>query len=138
MQLTAMAAPHFIVLWKRVHFDDHRSTRIVFFSYIFEGNSEVMAALTAVPGVNLAIQNNAGNTSLHIAAEWGIICSPTISYSSQHICEGKAEVMGLLMKAPGANLAVKNKDGKTAEQLARYSFRRTNIETLTTTTQQTI
>ena len=40
------------------------------------------------------------------------------------IFEGNAEVMGLLMTAPGADLALKNKSGKTAEQLARYSSNR--------------
>ena len=38
-----------------------------------------------------------------------------------HICEGNSDVMALLITAPGANLALKNKDGKTAEQMARYS-----------------
>ena len=32
-----------------------------------------MAALTAVPGVNLAIKNKAGDTPLHIAAKKGIL-----------------------------------------------------------------
>ena len=32
-----------------------------------------MAALTAVPGVNLAIKNTDGNTPLHVAAEKGIL-----------------------------------------------------------------
>ena len=32
-----------------------------------------MAALTAAPGVNLAVMNKAGNTPLHVAAEKGIL-----------------------------------------------------------------
>ena len=31
----------------------------------------MMAALTAAPGLKLAIKNKAGNTPLHIAAEYG-------------------------------------------------------------------
>ena len=75
-----------------------------------------MAALTAVPEADLAIKNNAGNTPLHVAAEKGIIWSSTIKL----LCKkGNADVMALLVTAPGANLAEKDKDGKTAEQLAR-------------------
>ena len=91
-----------------------------------------MAALTAVPGVNVAIQNKDGNTPLHIAAEKGIIWSSSKSISLQHIFEGKAEVMALLIRTPGADLAIKNNAGKTAEQLARYSLNTSNIATVAT------
>jgi len=67
-----------------------------------------MAALTAAPGANLAIKNNAGNTSLHVAAE-----------------KGNSDVMALLISAPGANLSLTNKAGKTAEQLARAGNHKT-------------
>ena len=40
---------------------------------------------------------------------------------SSYFVKGNADVMALLVTAPGANLAEKDKDGKTAEQLARYS-----------------
>ena len=49
---------------------------------------------------------------LHIAAVNGILWSSSESNCLQHIFEGNAEVMGLLMTAPGADLALKNKSGK--------------------------
>ena len=42
-------------------------------SYFCEGNFDVVAALTAAHGANLAIQNTDGNTPLHIAAKEGDI-----------------------------------------------------------------
>ena len=129
-QLTTMAAPHFIMLQPGVSFDDHWSTtRIVFFFlHIFcEGNLDMMAALTAAPGADLAVKNNAGNTPLHIAAKEGDIWSSSKSNSLQHIFEGKAEVAGLLIRAPGADLTIKNNAGKTAEQLARCSLKGSQI-----------
>ena len=42
-------------------------------SYFCEGNFDVVAALTAAHGANLAIQKTDGNTPLHVAAEKGII-----------------------------------------------------------------
>ena len=41
--------------------------------------------------------------------------------------------MALLMRTPGADLAVKNNAGKTAEQLARYSLNTSNINATLTT-----
>ena len=42
------------------------------------------------------------------------------------LCIGNSNVMALLMTAPGANLAIENDDGKTVEQLARYSSNRSS------------
>ena len=48
------------------------------------------------------------------------------------LCIGNSNVMALLMTAPGANLAIENDDGKTVEQLARYSSNWSNVTTLET------
>ena len=49
-----------------------------------------------------------------------------LSFAFKNVCEGKGEVIALLIRAPGSNLSIKNNAGKTAEQLARYSSSRSN------------
>ena len=107
------------------------STRISFFT-ICEGNFDVMAVLAAVPGVNLAAKNQAGNTPIHVAAQEGIIWWSTSWLLFYTFHKGNSDVMALLMTAPGANLAMENDDGKTVEQLARYSSNWSNVTTLKT------
>merc|ERR550532_3073717 len=66
------------------------------------GYLSIVRELLKIPGINVNAADSNGCTSLHRAAE-----------------KGKAEVAGLLIRSPGADLTIKNNAGKTAEQLAR-------------------
>ena len=109
----------------------------------FLGKADVMAVLVEVAGVNINATDVGGNTPLHDAVSRGIsnkLCNIHIKYFGHrnnnvpepnaycltmwaanvlNLNAGNSEVAVILMSVPNINLNVKNRSGKTAEQLAR-------------------
>ena len=83
---------------------------------IFSGRLSTVKELVKIPDINInAAKQGWQHPTSCCCRKW----YPLMINYIVTVCEGNADVMAVLITAPGASLAVRNKAGKTAEQLAR-------------------